>query len=409
MAALSWNRVPPALRVGLLMAMASQVGRLGIAAVWDDTPRAFAFARGLMQAAWVAGDVMCLLGALQLAKRTPRATLLVIGYALVLTLSVLWLGFQVVEVRSYDAMATWLALMRWLTFATALVVLVAWAHLAGGAGRVVGIAVTMLLATPPPVADDLFALVTHSFAMQSVMRALVQLAALAMSLIIAMGVTATRPVLPRPLSRGFFYALVVGVLVVGAAELAQEALVPEIGLATVMLDLAVAGAAFWLAALTAGARGVGEPGVWALHGASAAWASAGVMCMLLLPMLLAWGRGGEISFDSPDRVLLPLCALLGVVLALVGIAQIARARGAERARRVARTCAGIAVVSGLLGLGASVGSTAIPEVLRLVAFAAAFGTAAFGFRAAGAALGGGVDVPTATLRAALVARGIDRD
>ncbi len=410
MQALGWARLPVALRVGLLLAMGTQIAYLVLAGLPEGEPMRLATVRGCVQAVWLASDVMCLYGALQLAKRTPRATLLVIGYALALTSSALWLGFQLMGVHAYEAISTWLVMLRWLSFAMQIVLLVGWAYLAGGAGTVVALTLAMLLASPPPVGDDAIRrLLGDGVTASWIARAVVELVALGVCVLIATGVRATRPVSPRLVRPALYQGLSIGVILVGVAQLLLGLHVLALGVTTLLLGVVVAGGLFWLATLAVGVREVGEPGVWALVAAGAAWVLAGVMYALALPVDLAAARGDRVSTAGAELWALPLCALAGVVLALIGITRVARARGAEQALRVVSACGGIVVISGLTGLGASMTRTAIPVAVRVAAYGAAFAAAAFGFRAAGRSLGAGADLPTATLRPPAAPRGIDRD
>lgn len=410
MQALGWSRLPAALRVGLLLAIATQIAHLVLAALGTDEPMRFATVRGCVQAVWLASDVMCLHGALQLAKRTPRATLLVIGYSLALVSSGLWIVFQLTGIHAYEAFSTWLLALRWISFAIQIVLLVGWAHLAGSAGAVVALTLAMLLASPPPVGDVAFRRLLGSGITASwIAHAVVELVALALCILVATGVRATRPVPPRPVRPASYQGLVIGVIVVGAVQLLLGLHVLDVGVPTLLLGVLAAGGLFWLAALAVGAREVGEPGVWALTAAGAAWALAGVVYALALPADLAAARGDQVSTTAVELWAFPLPALVGVVLALVGITRVARVRGAEQALRVVSACGGIVVISGMIGLGASMTGTAAPAVVQIAAYGAAFAAAAFGFRAAGRSLGTGADLPTATLRPPAAPRGIDRD
>ncbi len=155
------------------------------------------------------------------------------------------------------------------------------------------------------------------------------------------------------------------------------------------LTLVVIASLAWFVVNTARARAGGEPGVWAMMFAAAIWSAIAFGLVEQLPGLIdghATNRDGDPSF------VLAVLSVGGLVLVLAGLAQIARARGAEQALRVGSACALIVVVAGVASLGASWSDTPLPAIFRVGGLAAAYAACAYGLRAVGRSFGDGGDL-----------------
>jgi hypothetical protein len=401
---LEWERTPLALRVGLIATVLSQVVRFALVMTrhGDDeelwrNPILMAI-MGLFDAVWVASDVLCLVGAVQLARRSPRAKLLVWSYALGLGMYLVWQLFDAVQwsgdPSSYRSALT---VLRYVAFAATAFTIVAWAMVGRNPLLVIAIALLLLVGNLPPFADGVYMAVgLSSYRGHIGMNALVHLLATAAMLFVVMGLPFERPAEVRlPPQGGYTLAAwMAGLAMLSELVMAYGSPLAHTG---AVLCVVVGGALgyAWLAVALARARTTGTAGAWAMNLAALMCAVAAVVHADLLNLAASMLRGQESHIDLAGGGLwMPLPGCVGLVAALAGVAQAASERGAVRARRIASGYALAVVAATVVYVVTCWDDPTAPTLAILVGY----GAGAIGLAMAGNALGDGAEMPTATLR-----------
>jgi hypothetical protein len=401
---IGWERTPLALRVGILITIAAHLGQIVVAlALGGESLRDDGFARavrGIIQAAWVTGDVLGFVGSVALARRSPRAWTLVAAYSVGLALYLLWVGIEALEMRgSFDHFDLFEKL-RWLEFASNLLAIVAWLVLARNAGLIVALVVGKLLANLPPVFDNLYSdFGISSFRAMVCVQTICNLVAMLAALAIAMGVPFERPVATRALTGRALDALAAAAMTAGGSLV----LLDWGGLGDGMqvpLVLVAIGALAWFAVNAARLRGEGESGGMTLMAASAAAVLAAVLRLDMVPSVVGSGDVYAATFGLQlPMLLVPLLETVALVLALSAVTRIARGRGAERVAQIASACALVALVAGLAAVAGARAYSHLGTLAQVGGTLVAYAAAAYGLHAGARALGDGGELPTATLRA----------
>ena len=383
----AWNRVPPPLRVGLVVGMLCQLAYLALSVAYPDVDlRHTVHFASVIQALSLACDILNLFGVIELARRNPRAKLLVIAYAAGLAVYVLWMT-TALWLSGGDIMLR-ITVMRWMSFGVRIVFMVGWILVTDSALVMVAVVVTSLVTGPPPLLDSVMSSL-HLAGTR--VHAVLELVAVAAVIVAAMGVQIVRGVV-RPARPSLHAVLAVAAVVaagVGSViDLQAEQSMPLVVVMIAALGTLVVGGQL--------ARAHGEAGVWAMQVATVALALAAIV---RFSFNASHSVEDEYGLMALAIVVVALAQSVGLIALLVGLTRAAAARGAESERRIASACSILVVLTSVVSLVPHLGDSGSPP-LAVGAMALGFCVAAFGLHRAGRVLGeSSTELPTATLRA----------